>query len=203
MAALGDWLGCYRVGILADMGSGNCLVWIQRLMATVAMGLGQFQRFLSCDPDTGLHKTHCNSYTCFYIFKVFFPCSVLPPQKGFLFEFGFLLSEYDMTMWGLFWVFFYFSFWYLSCLMFFEPPGSMVCCHSFWEILGHFYFKYFLSSLFLCVCSIYIHITFFKIVPQFMDVPEFVCFFLIFLSLHFILASFNWYILKSTDSSLV
>ena len=96
--ALGDWLGCYRVGILADMGSGNCLVWIQRLMATVAMGLGQFQRFLSCDPDTGLHKTHCNSYTCFYIFKVFFPCSVLPPQKGFLFEFGFLLSEYDMPM---------------------------------------------------------------------------------------------------------
>ena len=60
--------------------------------------------------SAGLHdfwpEDHCNSYTCFYIFKVFFPCSVLPPQKGFLFEFGFLLSEYDMPMWGLFWVFF-------------------------------------------------------------------------------------------------
>ena len=51
--ALGDWLGCYkmdnRVGILPNMGSGN---W--RVMATVSMGLGKFQRFLSCDLGIGL-----------------------------------------------------------------------------------------------------------------------------------------------------
>ena len=59
MVALGDWLGYYRMGnrvdILPNMGSGNWSVYIQRLMATIAMGLGQFQRFLSCDLDTGLH----------------------------------------------------------------------------------------------------------------------------------------------------
>ena len=37
------------------MGLGNRLVYIQRLMATVAMGLGQFHRFLSCDLGTGPH----------------------------------------------------------------------------------------------------------------------------------------------------
>ena len=79
VVALGDLLGCYRVGILPDMGSGNWLVWIQRLMATVAMGFGQFQRFLSCDLGTGLHKIYCNSYTCFYILKVFFAPSMFPP----------------------------------------------------------------------------------------------------------------------------
>ena len=37
--------------ILANnQGSGNWPVWIWRLVATVAMGLGQFQRLLSCDP---------------------------------------------------------------------------------------------------------------------------------------------------------
>ena len=54
MVALSDWLGCYRignrVGILPNMGSGN---W--RVVATVAMGLGQFQRFLSCELGTGFH----------------------------------------------------------------------------------------------------------------------------------------------------
>ena len=44
-----------RVGILTNMGLGNRLVYIQRLMATVAMGLGQFHRFLSCDLGTGPH----------------------------------------------------------------------------------------------------------------------------------------------------
>ena len=57
--ALGEWLGLYsvgtRVGILPSMGSGDWPVWIRRLMATVAMGLGQFQRFLSHDLGTGLH----------------------------------------------------------------------------------------------------------------------------------------------------
>ena len=43
-----------RVGILPSMGSGNWLVLLQRLMAMVAMGLGQFQRFLSCDLCIGL-----------------------------------------------------------------------------------------------------------------------------------------------------
>ena len=33
-----------RVGILPSMGSGDWPVWIRRLMATVATGLGQFQR---------------------------------------------------------------------------------------------------------------------------------------------------------------
>ena len=57
--ALGEWLGCYRVstrvGILPSMGSGDWPVWIRRLMATVAMGLGQFQRFSPRDLGTGLH----------------------------------------------------------------------------------------------------------------------------------------------------
>ena len=44
-----------RVGILPNMGSGNWPVWTWRLMATVAVGLGQLQRFLSCDPRTQLH----------------------------------------------------------------------------------------------------------------------------------------------------
>ena len=39
--ALGDWLGCYRAGnkmsILPNMGPGNWLVKISRLVATVAM----------------------------------------------------------------------------------------------------------------------------------------------------------------------
>ena len=43
------------MGILPSMGSGDWPVWIRRLMATVAMGLGQFQRFLSHDLGTGLH----------------------------------------------------------------------------------------------------------------------------------------------------
>ena len=33
---------------------GQVTGWF-RLMATVAVGLGQFQRFLSCDLSTGLH----------------------------------------------------------------------------------------------------------------------------------------------------
>ena len=56
MVALRDWLGCYRVGILPNMGSRNWLVQIQRPMATVAMGLGQFQRLLSCDVGAGFHS---------------------------------------------------------------------------------------------------------------------------------------------------
>ena len=44
-----------RVGILPNMGSGNWPVLIQRLMATVVMGLGQFQRILSRDLGTGFH----------------------------------------------------------------------------------------------------------------------------------------------------
>ena len=36
-------------------GSGKWTVEIRRLMATVTMGLGQFQRLLYCDPDTGIH----------------------------------------------------------------------------------------------------------------------------------------------------
>ena len=59
MVALGDWLGCSRVdsrmGILHNKKSGNWPVLIQKLMATVAMGLGQVQRFLSCELCTGLH----------------------------------------------------------------------------------------------------------------------------------------------------
>ena len=54
MVALGELLGCYRignrVGILPNMGSGN---W--RVMATVSMGLGKFQRFLSCELGPGFH----------------------------------------------------------------------------------------------------------------------------------------------------
>ena len=46
-----------RMSILLYMGSGNWPVSIQRLMATVAIGLGQFQRFLSCDLGTGLCTT--------------------------------------------------------------------------------------------------------------------------------------------------
>ena len=44
-----------RVGILPNMESGNRPVLIRRLMATVVMGLGQFQRILACDLGTGLH----------------------------------------------------------------------------------------------------------------------------------------------------
>ena len=50
MATLGN-----RVVILPNMGSGNWPVLIRRLMATVVMGLGQFQRLLSRDLGTGLH----------------------------------------------------------------------------------------------------------------------------------------------------
>ena len=61
MVALGDWLGCSRVdsrmGILHNTKSGNWPVLIQKLMATVAMGLGQVQRFLSCELCTGLHTS--------------------------------------------------------------------------------------------------------------------------------------------------
>ena len=56
---LGEWLGHYRVstrvGVLRSLGSGNQPVQITRLMATVAMELGPFQRFLSCDLGTGPH----------------------------------------------------------------------------------------------------------------------------------------------------
>ena len=45
------------MSILPNMGSENWPVWIWKLVATVAMGLGQFQRFLPCDLGTGLH-TH-------------------------------------------------------------------------------------------------------------------------------------------------
>ena len=62
MVALGDWLGCYkvdnRVDILHSMGSGNGLVWIQRIMAIVVMGLGLVQRFLLCDLGTGFHMNN-------------------------------------------------------------------------------------------------------------------------------------------------
>lgn len=51
------------VGILHNMGSGNWLVLIWRLMATIALGLGQFQRFLSCDLGAGFHKLHRNIKT--------------------------------------------------------------------------------------------------------------------------------------------
>ena len=44
-----------RVGILHNMESGNWPVLIQKLMATVAIGLGQVQRFSSCELCTGLH----------------------------------------------------------------------------------------------------------------------------------------------------
>ena len=61
MVALGDWLGCSRVdsrmSILHNTKSGNWPVLIQKLMATVAMGLGQVQRFLSCELCTGLHTS--------------------------------------------------------------------------------------------------------------------------------------------------
>ena len=63
----GDWLGCYRVdssvGILHNMGSGNWLVLIWRLMGTIALGLGQFQRFLSCDLGAAFHKLPLNIKT--------------------------------------------------------------------------------------------------------------------------------------------
>ena len=61
MVTLDDWLGCYcyrvgsRVSILPSIGSGNWPVQIWRFTATVAVGLGQFQRFLSRDSGTGLH----------------------------------------------------------------------------------------------------------------------------------------------------
>lgn len=42
---LGVLLGCYVVRILPNMGSGKWLVYIWRLMATVALGLSQFGRF--------------------------------------------------------------------------------------------------------------------------------------------------------------
>ena len=45
------------MSILPNMGSEDWPVWIWKLMATVAMGLGQFQRSLPCDLATGLH-TH-------------------------------------------------------------------------------------------------------------------------------------------------
>ena len=41
--------------ILPNTGLRNWAVRAQRIMATAAMGLGQFQRFLSCDHGTGLH----------------------------------------------------------------------------------------------------------------------------------------------------
>ena len=51
-----DWLGYNRVenrmGILSNMELGNWPVEIRRLMVTAAMGLGQFQRFWSCDLGT-------------------------------------------------------------------------------------------------------------------------------------------------------
>ena len=149
------------------MGSGNWLVCIQRLMATVAMGFGQFQRFLSCDLGTGLHKIYCNCYTCFYIFKVFFAPSMFPPPTPRL-PLWIWLSYF--WMWYAYVRFFRVLFLsgILSCLTFFEPPGPMVCCHSFWKNLGHFYFKYFLSSLFffLCVCVPIIYILHFFKLPH-------------------------------------
>ena len=48
--ALGDWLGCYWVGILPNVRLGNWPIWIQRFMATAVMGLDQFQRFSPCEP---------------------------------------------------------------------------------------------------------------------------------------------------------
>ena len=56
------------MGTLPNLEAENWLVSIQRLMATVAIGLGQFQRFLTsdfgtglhtCDLGIGLHSTHC------------------------------------------------------------------------------------------------------------------------------------------------
>ena len=47
------------MGTLPNLEAENWLVSIQRLMATVAIGLGQFQRFLTSDFGTGLHSTHC------------------------------------------------------------------------------------------------------------------------------------------------
>ena len=51
-------VGCYRVGILPNMVSGNRPVYVQRFMAAVAMGLGHLQSFLSCDLGIGLHNIH-------------------------------------------------------------------------------------------------------------------------------------------------
>ena len=39
-----------------NQGSGNWPVWIWKLVATVAMGLGQFLRLLSCDLGIRLHR---------------------------------------------------------------------------------------------------------------------------------------------------
>ena len=44
------------------MGSENWPVSIQKLMATVSIGVGQFQRFLSCDLGTGLHTSLTPGY---------------------------------------------------------------------------------------------------------------------------------------------
>ena len=43
------------MGILPYIGLGNWPIWIQRFMATAVMELDQFQRFLPCDHDSGLH----------------------------------------------------------------------------------------------------------------------------------------------------
>ena len=73
-----------------------------------------------------------------------------------------------------------------------DRSASLVCGHSHsGSFLRSACWAVWRALSFVCVCSNYIHITFLKIVPQFMDVPEFVCLFPIFLSLHFILASFN------------
>lgn len=62
MVTLDDWLGCYcyrvgsRVSIFAYYWvreTGRFRIW--RFTVTVAVGLGQFQRILSCDSGTGLH----------------------------------------------------------------------------------------------------------------------------------------------------
>ena len=53
-----------RVGILPNMGSGNRPVLIWRLMATVVMGLGQFQRILACDLGIGLHGVCIQLFIC-------------------------------------------------------------------------------------------------------------------------------------------
>ena len=66
------------MSISPDTGSGNWLVWIQRLMATVAMGLGQFQRFLSCDLGTGSTESTVILILVSIYLKCFF-LALLPP----------------------------------------------------------------------------------------------------------------------------
>ena len=67
MVALGDGLGCYRVGILLNIGSGNWAGLDLEAHGNSCYEACQFQRFLSydfgtCDLGIGLHMKYKDQF---------------------------------------------------------------------------------------------------------------------------------------------